>query len=151
MSGFQPRKYYYKTRIKWFGDEKGEIYSEGNPEIKIALPEQLDGPGGFISPDELFVSSVGSCAMLTFFWLLKNKDVNVISYESVAEGASQIADDGEFRFTGVKLKLEIVIANQDDLPKVNDAIKKLDTWCCISNSIKTRVIIEPKVTIEGEK
>ncbi len=69
----------------------------------------------------------------------------------MAEGVSQIADDGEFRFTEVKLKLEIVISNQDDLPKVNDVIKKLDTWCCISNSIKTRVIIEPKVTVVGEK
>jgi peroxiredoxin-like protein len=147
MNGFQPRKYYYKTKIKWLGGEKGEIFSEGKPEIKIALPEQLDGPGGYISPDELFVSSIGSCAMLTYFWLLKDENVNIISYESEAQGISQIADDGNFRFTEVKLKLAIIISNQYDLPKVEEAIKKLDSWCCISNSVKTKVVIEPEISV----
>ena len=75
------------------GGNKGEITSEGKPSIEIALPEELGGPSGIWSPDELFVTSVEACAMLTFFWLIEGKNIEIISYESTAEGVSQIAKD----------------------------------------------------------
>jgi peroxiredoxin-like protein len=147
MSGFEPRKYFYKTRTKWKGDEKGEISSEEKTSIKIALPKELGGPGVVWSPDELFVSSVDSCAMLTFFWLIENRNIKVISYESSAEGVSQIDSDGVFRFTKVLLKPTIVISDAKDKSIVEEALKKLDNWCCISNSVKTKVVIEPTIII----
>jgi peroxiredoxin-like protein len=147
MSGFEPRKYLYKTKIKWLGGEKGEISSEQKDSIEITLPKELGGPGGFWSPDELFVSSVESCAMLTFFWLLENKNIQIISYESKAEGISQIDKDGLFRFTKLILTPTIVLSDSNDKPIVDDVLNKLDDWCCISNSVKAKVIIEPIVKI----
>jgi len=154
MSGFEPIKYTFKTQIKWQDGEIGRISSEGKKPVNIALPENLGGPGGSWSPDELFVSSVEACVMLTFFWLLKNyedKKINIISYESETEGISQIDKDGLFRFTKLTLTPTIVISNPDDKPAIERVLKKLDSWCCISNSIKTSVIIEPTVKIELKK
>jgi peroxiredoxin-like protein len=151
MSGFEPRKYIYNTQVKWQGAVLGQISSEEKTGIEIALPKELGGPGVVWSPDELFVSSVDSCAMLTFFWLIDGKNINIVSYESQAEGISQIDEDGVFRFTQVTLKPTIVISNQEDIEKVNEAIKKLESWCCISNSVKTKVVIEPTVRVENKK
>jgi peroxiredoxin-like protein len=151
MASFQPRKYLYKTGIKWIAGENGEIYSKDNPSIKIALPENLGGPGGNWSPDELFVASAEACAMLTFFWLLKDMDVDVQSYESEAEGISQIASGGIFRFTKITLKPRIIISKEEDMSKVEEAVKKLDDWCCVSNSVKAEVLIEPTIEIGNKK
>jgi peroxiredoxin-like protein len=151
MWGFQPREYIYKTSIKSTGKHKGLVSSatKDNPTtLEIALPYELGGPKGFWSPDELFVSAVEACAMLTFFWLIEGKNIDVVSYQSEAEGVSKIASDREFRFTKIVLKPIIVISNNDDLPKVEDAIKKLENWCCVSNSTKAEVIIEPEIKVE---
>ncbi len=151
MMSFQPRKYHYKTRIKWTQNDEGETSTEGNPPIQIALPENLGGPGGSWSPDELFVSSAEACAMLTFFWLLKDKDVEVISYESEAEGVSHIDRDGLFRFTKVTIRPTIIVKREEDIPKVEKAVKKLDDSCCVSNSLKSQVVIEAKIKVENQK
>lgn len=148
---FQPRKYHYKTRIKWTQNDEGETSTEGNPPIQIALPENLGGPGRNWSPDELFVSSAEACAMLTFFWLLKDKDVEVISYESEAEGVSHIDSDGLFRFTKVTIRPTIIVKREEDIPKVEKAVKKLDDSCCVSNSLKSQVVIEAKIKVENQK
>jgi len=147
MSGFEPRKYIYKTHIKWQGRETGKIYSEEKNPLEIALPKELGGPGGIWSPDELFVSSVESCAMLTFFWLIENKNIKVLSYESEAEGISQIDNDGLFRFMKITLKPIIIISDTNERSIVEDALKKLEHWCCISNSVKSKVVIEPIVKV----
>ncbi len=89
--------------------------------------------------------------MLTFFWLLKDKDVEVLSYESEAEGVSQITSGGEFRFTDITLRPTIVISKEEDIPKVEEAVKKLDDWCCVSNSLKTKVMIDAKIKVGEEK
>lgn len=151
MVSFEPRKYVYKTHIKWSEGEKGVTSSTGNSPINIALPENLGGPGGEWSPDELFVSSAEACAMLTFFWLLKDKDVEVLSYESEAEGISHIASGGKFRFTKVLIKPKIIISKDEDILKVEEALKKLDDSCCVSNSLKSEVVIEAKIEVENQQ
>jgi peroxiredoxin-like protein len=151
MTGLEPRKYIYNTQVKWIGGDSGKIASDNKPSIQIALPEELGGPKGIWSPDELFVSSVEACAMLTFFWLINEKNIEIISYESTAEGISQIAADGEFRFTTIALKPKIVISNKEDFPKVEDAIGDLDNWCCVSNSTKAKVEIKAEIIVQEEK
>jgi peroxiredoxin-like protein len=150
MVSFEPRKYTYKTNVKWKEGEKGVTSSEGNSPINIALPENLGGPGGDWSPDELFVGSAEACAMLTFFWLLKDKDVNVVSYESESEGVSQIASKGIFRFIKVTINPLITVANEEDIPIVKEAIKKLDDSCCVSNSLKAEVVIDAKIEVKDK-
>jgi peroxiredoxin-like protein len=150
MVSFEPRKYIYKTNIKWTGSDKGIISSSGKPEIEIAMPEELGGPTGFWSPDELFVSSVDACAMLTFFWLMEGKNIEVLDYQSSAEGISQISKDGDFRFTTIVLRPKIVVSNPEDEEKIQEIIRKLDNWCCISNSTKAEVTIEPEIEIRNK-
>ena len=149
MVSFQPRKYVYNTSIKNTGTQKGETSSPGNSPIKIALPENLEGPGGNWSPDELFVASAEACAMLTFFWLLKDEDIEIISYESETEGISQITKGGIFRFTKITIKPTITIKKAEDKLAVKEAVKKLEDWCCVSNSTKADVVIEADIKVEG--
>jgi peroxiredoxin-like protein len=148
MVSFQPRKYVYNTSVKNNGTQRGETSSTGNPAIKIALPENLEGPGGDWSPDEMFVASAEACAMLTFFWLLKDKGVEIASYESETEGVSQITPGGIFRFTKLTIKPTITIKKEEDKLEVREAIKKLDDWCCVSNSTKADVIIEAEIKVQ---
>jgi peroxiredoxin-like protein len=148
MVSFQPRKYVYNTCVKNNGTQKGETSSPDNSPIKIALPENLEGPGGDWSPDELFVASAEACAMLTFFWLIKDEDVEIVSYESETEGISQITKGGIFRFTKITIKSKITIKNPEDKLVVREAIKKLDDWCCVSNSTKADVIIEADIQVQ---
>lgn len=148
MVSFQPRKYVYNTSARSIEVQTGETSSPGNPTIKIALPQNLEGPGGHWSPDELFVASAEACAMLTFFWLLRNDNVDIVSYESEAEGTSQITKGGIFRFTKITIKPKITIKNGGDKLVIKDAIKKLDDWCCVSNSTKADVIIEAEIIVK---
>jgi peroxiredoxin-like protein len=147
MINFQPKQYRYQTQAKWKGGDTGTTISQDNPSLDFTLPENLQGPGGNWSPDEMLVSSTEACAMLTFFWLLREKDVEVLSYESTAEGISQIAEDGIFRFVKITIKPIISVNHENDVPKVKEAVLKLDDWCCVSNSLKTKIIIDAEIKI----
>jgi peroxiredoxin-like protein len=149
MVSLEPRKYEFRSQVKWTDDSRGVVSQNGTNPIKIALPKELEGPGGAWSPDEMYVASVEACAMLTFFWLIKNKNVDVLSYESNAKGISQIADDGLFRFVSIELNPKIVISNPDDKLEVKTAIQKLDEWCCISNSSKAPVIVNAEIVVKN--
>jgi peroxiredoxin-like protein len=147
MVSFKPRQYQYRSRLKWTANDQGETLSKGNPPIKIALPENLGGPGRAWSPDEMFVASAEACAMLTFFWLLRDKEVEIKSYESEAEGVSQIDSDGTFRFTKIIIMPVITIAKEEHKLDVKTAVKQLDDNCCVSNSMKGEVVIDAEIKL----
>ena len=86
MVSCEPRKYIYNTSVTSTEPQKGVTSSPGNSPIRIALPENQKGPGRDWSPDELFVASTKACAMLTFFWLIRNENVEVVSYKTRPRG-----------------------------------------------------------------
>lgn len=128
-------KTYDRTHDIKFG---GGISIQGS-----AAPEFL-GKAALVNPEELFVSSISSCFMLTFLYLASMKNLVVDSYTAEAVGTLGKNAEGKMAMTEVVLKPEITFENgqQPDAALLAELFHKAHESCFISCSVKTKVRVE---------
>lgn len=139
------KSYTYHSTVQWTEQRKGVISSQGKPDVQVATPPEFKGHEGIWSPEDLFVASVNICVMSTFLAVAERAALSFKQYESEAEGRLELVD-GKFQFTTIVLKPRISLNRGEDLDKAKELMTKAEANCLISNSIKTRVLVEAIIT-----
>ena len=139
------KTYTYRTSVRWTERKMGVIASAGKPEVQVATPPEFKGHEGIWSPEDLFVASVNVCVMSTFLAFAERAGITFRSYESEAEGRLELVD-GKFQFTAIALRPRITLQPGGDVGKAKEILAKAEANCLISNSITTRVTVEPTIT-----
>ena len=134
--------YTYRTMVKWTEQRKGVTSSAGKPDVQVATPPEFKGHEGIWSPEDLFVASVNSCVMSTFLAVAERGGLAFSSYESAAEGRLELVE-GKLQFSAITIKPTITLKSVADMAKAKELIEKAEANCLISNSMKTRVTLEP--------
>lgn len=125
------------------GDKKADLrFAESRQEIEVATPPEFGGHEGIISPEDLFVSSANVCFMTTLLGTIKNMGVELISYESEAEGILETVDKMKI-FTKIIIRPKIKARETED--KIRMILDHAEKRCLVANSMKTQVIIEPEI------
>jgi peroxiredoxin-like protein len=140
--------YYYQVRIDWKKDRKGVASSNVLPEsIEVATPPEFPkGVAGIWSPEHLLLASVNSCLMTTFLAVAENSKFEFINFESNATGKLEKVD-GKYLVSEITLNPVISISFEKDKEKALRLIEKSEAACLISNSIKSKIILNPKVKV----
>ncbi len=134
----------YRTAVKWTGQKKGEASSPGKPAVPVATPPEFKGHEGIWSPEDLFVASVNVCVMTTFLAFAERAGLSFTGYESEAEGRLELVD-GKFQVTAITLRPQVTLQAAEDSGKAGELLAKAEANCLISNSIKTKVAVEPVI------
>lgn len=140
----KPNKFIYKTTIKWTGSKKGVLSCSGKPNIEVATPPEFKGHPGVWTPEDLFVASVNICVMTTFLYYAEKEDLKFKSYQSQAEGVLEKTKSG-LAFTAIEVKPEITV-DSGNIEKTARLLESSEKHCLISNSIKSKVILKPKIS-----
>ena len=142
------QEHIYQVDLKWAEGRIGILSSPVlDDRIEVATPPQFPGGvEGIWSPEHLFVSSVSSCFMTTFTAIAENSKLSFESLEVKAEGKLD-KKEGKFMVTEITLKPELMIADEADAEKASRIMEKAEAACLISNSIKTKITLNPKVII----
>lgn len=136
-------RWLYHNRLEWKGEKKADLkFLECGLEIKVATPPEFGGHEGIISPQDLFVSSANACFMTTILGTMKNMGVELISYESEAEGILETVDKLKV-FTKIIIRPKIK-ANAGE-EQIRLILKHAEKRCLVVNSMKSKVIIEPEI------
>ncbi|MCP9439764.1 MAG: OsmC family protein [Nitrospira sp.] len=136
--------YLYQTTVRWTEQRKGIISCAGKPDIEVATPPEFKGHANIWSPEDLFVASVNICLMTTFLAFAERAGLAFTSYESEAEGRLELVE-GKFQFTTITLKPMITVQSAADVGTAKELIEKAEANCLVSNSIKTRVVVDPRI------
>ena len=139
------KRYTYRTAVRWSEQKKGVISSAGKPDVQVATPPEFKGHEGMWSPEDLLVVSVNACVMSTFLAFAERAGLAFAGYESDAEGTLELVD-GKFQMTTIVLKPRITVAAGGDIGKAKELILKAEANCLVSNSIKSRVTVEPDIS-----
>ena len=140
----KPKSYRYQTTVRWTGQRIGMMSVKGKPEVEVATPPEFKGHEGIWSPEDLYVASANSCLMTTFLSYAEREHLPFASYESDAEGLLEIVD-GKFQMTAIVIKPRIRLSPGADKSKAKELIFKAEANCLISNSMKSKVSIEPEI------
>ncbi len=138
----------YRVDLIW---EKGRIGTLNSPELNdtltVATPPQFPGGvEGIWSPEHLFISSVSSCFMTTFLAIAEYSKLAIENIEVKAVGKLDKID-GKLMVSEITLKPELMIAEGANADKAKRIMEKAETACLISRSVKTEIILDPKVII----
>jgi organic hydroperoxide reductase OsmC/OhrA len=146
----------YHTTVKWQGEHWGEVTMGNGPQMAFSAPPDAHGHPNVLTPEDAFVASVNSCIMLMFIWAAKRFKLDLLAYESYAEGTKLIELDRTEIFTEVRLQPHIRIGANGEPPakvkaRVNKALAAAQKYSLVANSVKSAVIVEPEVEIVSQE
>lgn len=138
----------YQVKLNWIEDRKGILQSDVlNSKIEVVTPPEFPkGIPGFWSPEHLFVASVNSCFMTTFLAVAENSRLEFINFECNAIGTLDRVD-GKFCITEITLSPILTIKDESFKDKGIRVMEMSEKACLISNSITSKVILQPEVKI----
>ena len=150
-------KHVYNVDINWTQDRKGMMCSpelnsaETNRTncIEVATPPEFDkGIPNIWSPEHLFTAAVSSCLMTTFLAVSEYSKFEFISFKCGSKGILDKVD-GKFVMTEVLLFPEVFISDESQRERALKILEKSEKACLISNSITSKVTMEPKITVQN--
>jgi peroxiredoxin-like protein len=149
-------KHVYNVDISWKQDRKGIMCSpelRKNSEekncIEVATPPEFSkGMPNIWSPEHLFTASVSSCLMTTFLAIAEYSKFEFISFKCSSKGILDKVD-GKFMMTEVLLFPEVFITDENQRNRALRILEKSEKACLISNSITSKVTMEPKITVQN--
>jgi organic hydroperoxide reductase OsmC/OhrA len=145
-------EYYYNVDISWEHDRLGimcspELMDTGGC-IEIATPPEFPkGIPGIWSPEHLFTAAVSSCLMTTFLAIAENSKLPFVSFNCKSKGKLQNVD-GRLVMSEIILEPHVLIKNESDRERTEKILQKSEAACLISNSIKSKVVMNPVITVE---
>lgn len=146
--------HFYNVQIEWNKDRKGVMCSPelntptlGGGCIEVATPPEFPkGIPGIWSPEHLFTASVSSCLMTTFLAIAENSKLEFTRFHCDSKGKLDQVN-GKFLMTEVILEPTVTIVDEKDRERAERVLMKAEAACLISNSIKSNVIMVPKIVV----
>ena len=140
--------HYYEVQLNWTSDRKGLVSSPVlQSNIEVATPPEFPkGIPGIWSPEHLFTASVGSCLMTTFLAIAENSNLEFTEFACQSRGKLENAE-GKLMMAEILLNVHLVILQEKDIEKAKRVLRKSEEACLISNSIKSKVVMSPTITI----
>lgn len=108
----------YRTAVRWTGEKRGVSTAAGKPTLDVATPPEFKGHEGIWSPEDLFVTSVNVCVMMTFLVFAERASLSLARYESEVEGQLEFIDGG-FQFTRVTVRPQVLVKPGTDVSKAH--------------------------------
>jgi len=141
------KTFQYQTTLVWEGGRRGRTSAAGLPDIEAGSPPDFrGGQAGVWAPEHLFVASLNMCLMLTFLSLAERRKLTITGYDSSAEGLLEHSD-GKYRITSVTVRPRAALASEAEVAAAREIMSKVEENCFISNSITSKINLQPEYFI----
>lgn len=135
-------KHLFKATLKWNKDFTGNkkfikshaITIEGKNILEVSAAKAFKGDPSLYNPEDLLLSSLASCHMMSYLYLCSVNNIEVISYTDQAEGVLTTESNGGGKFIEVRLNPAVIIADADQIDLALSLHKKANELCFIANS-----------------
>lgn len=113
--------------------------------IAVSAAKKFKGDAALVNPEELILSSLMSCHMMSYQYVCNKAGINLISYEDEAALTLAVANDGSGRITKATLRPKCNIADTDDETLAIQLHDKAHQLCFIANSCNFPISILPSI------
>ena len=86
--------------------------------------------------------------MTTFLAIAENSKLEFTAFNCISKGKLEQVE-GKFRMTEIILEPHVTIVRQEDRERAERILLKSEAACLISNSINSKVIMNPVVEVGG--
>lgn len=145
----------YKLTAEWTGntgegtknvrtyDRSHTVSIQGKPELFLTTDNPAVGDKTKLNPEDLLVSAISSCHMLSYLYLCSMDGIVVTAYTDHATGVMIEHASGGGNFKEVVLNPLVVVANENMVEKAIELHHKAHDICYIANSVNFEVKCNP--------
>ena len=144
------KSFRFKTKTVWSSARRGLLSAAGKPNIVVGSPPEFRGEPDNWAPEELLISSVNTCIMLTFLTLAQAQNLTPAGYESEAEGLLEHSE-GLYRMTEVTVRPRITVNSEAEVAPARDSIESAESHCFMSNSVRAKVKVVAEVVLASAR
>ncbi|MGV0996986.1 OsmC family protein [Empedobacter falsenii] len=136
----------FKVALNWIKkeskmDSSTRIYTkshhisiEGKPDLEVSAAKAFKGDPNLYNPEDLLLSSLTSCHMMSYLYCCAQHKIEVISYQDHSEATLQVNPDGSGKIVKVDLFPDIIISDSSQIELALSLHKKANELCFIANS-----------------
>jgi len=124
------------------------IQIDGKPDVEGSSDPSFRGDKTRHNPEELLLSALSTCHMLSYLHLCAVNGVVVTDYIDQATATMSETPDGGGHFTRATLHPVVTVADAVMIEKANELHKKASELCFIANSVNFPVLHEPVAITE---
>jgi len=151
-------EHHYKLTAVWHGnkgsgtsglrayDRSHTISIAGKPELHLTTDNPAVGDKTKLNPEDLLVSAISSCHMLSYLYVCAMEGIVVTDYVDHATGIMIEKEKGGGSFKEVTLHPEVVVAEISMVDKAIELHHKAHEICYIANSVNFEVKCNPICT-----
>lgn len=136
----------YTNRVIWKGEHLGYTYCGNGTEMDFSAPPALYGHPNMMTPEDAYLMAVNTCIHMMFLWAMKRFKLELTSFECTAEGEVEERIDKTSWFKKVVLKPRITVRGSSK-GVVQRAVQMARKYSTIAESVKSEIIIEPKIEV----
>ena len=145
----------YAVTVRWTGNRgdgtttyRGysrahDIDLPGLPTLKGSADPTFHGDKTRYNPEQLLLTALSQCHMLSFLHVAVKHGVVVTAYEDRAEGLMRTNRDGSGQFESVTLRPQVTVAAAEDDALMEQLHKEANKVCFIARSVNFPVLHAP--------
>lgn len=154
-------KHTFKAQVKWTIND-GE--STSNPrtfsrnhkvtiankvsDLSVSAAKPFRGDDTLYNPEDLLLSALASCHMMSYLYVCAQNNIEVISYSDDAEGDLEVNASGSGSFKIVRLKPVVTIKNETQKALAENLHSKANQLCFIANSCNFPITHHAKIVVK---
>ncbi|WP_205600221.1 MULTISPECIES: OsmC family protein [Sphingobacterium] len=140
-------KHLFKATLNWMGNSEeakpatSQIYHkshriciEGKPDIQVSAAKAFKGDPNLYNPEDLLLSSLTSCHMMSYLYVCSQNNIEVISYRDTAEALLETTSGGSGRFVEANLNPRVIISDPTKIELALSLHNSANQLCFIANS-----------------
>lgn len=150
-------KHLFKVDLDW-ASNKGEVpknrYTkshtlsiDGKPDLSVSAAKAFKGDPSLYNPEDLLLSSLVSCHMMSYLYCCSQNNVEVLYYKDQAEAILEVDGDGSGRIVKVILNPVVTVADSSQMELALSLHKKANELCFIANSCNFLVVHQPSCNV----
>ena len=116
----------------------------GKPSLAGSADPAFRGDGRLLNPEDLFLTAVAACHMLTYLALCARRGIVVVAYDDAASGTMRVEASGG-RFTEIVLSPKVRLACRDRAEAALMLHEVAHRDCFLASSCSVPIRLHPEV------
>lgn len=151
----------YGARLVWDGNtgvgtasytsygRQYRVVIDGKPELLGTADPAFRGEADMHNPEDLFLSAIAACHMLTYLALCARRGIRVVAYEDDARGT--VSHAGRGKFEEITLHPSVTIDDREHAPLALQLHDTAHDLCVIANSCSVPIRHRASVHIASSR
>lgn len=128
-------------------DRSHTVSTNGKPDLFLTTDNPAVGDKSKLNPEDLLVSAISSCHMLSYLYVCALEGIVVTSYIDHAAGIMIEQSSGGGQFKEVTLNPIVHVAEERMIERAIDLHHKAHEICYIANSVNFEVTCVPRCEV----